>query len=376
MSQLVFPLDRSHNHASCILELPNGELLLVWYRGSGEHEADDVMIMGARKRQEDRSWTRPFVMIDTANFPDANPIIFLDRQRRLWLVWSLIVANDWRTSILKYRVATDYRLPQRVPKWQFGDIFLFGAKEFAEDVNAGLVQLADNNMGSMEPQHIERIMRFARDKHASRIGWIARSRPIHLPTGRVILPIYSDGLSFSMMAISDDDGESWYNSKPIVGLGNIQPTLVRKNDGTLVAYMRNAGLPPNRLQMSISKDEGQSWTPPTPTSLPNPNSAAEVIRLSNGDWAMVYNDIEQGRHRLAVSISGDEGESWRWTQYLERDNRDERAGQFHYPSIIQTQDGLIHVSYSFFLDDSPPGEPSKSIKHVTFNLEWVKAEKK
>ena len=47
-SEFLFPLEALHNHGSCIVELPNGDLLVCWYRGSGERTADDVAVMGAR----------------------------------------------------------------------------------------------------------------------------------------------------------------------------------------------------------------------------------------------------------------------------------------------------------------------------------------
>jgi len=40
-SELIFPLERWHNHASCIVETPNGDLLVCWFHGSGERTADD-----------------------------------------------------------------------------------------------------------------------------------------------------------------------------------------------------------------------------------------------------------------------------------------------------------------------------------------------
>ena len=61
------------------------------------------------------------------------------------------------------------------------------------------------------------------------------------------MPLYSDGFSFSLMAITDDWGATWKTSTPLVGFGNIQPSLARKKDGTLVAYMRDNGPPPKRL---------------------------------------------------------------------------------------------------------------------------------
>ncbi len=60
-----------------------------------------------------------------------------------------------------------------------------------------------------------------------------RVHPVVLPSGRWILPLYTDTFSASIMAISDDRGETWTASKPLIGFGNIQPSLVRKNDGEL-----------------------------------------------------------------------------------------------------------------------------------------------
>ena len=372
-SELVFPLEDWHNHASCMVELPNGELLLTWYHGSGEHDADDVKIMGARKARGDKAWSRRFVMADTPNFPDGNPIIFLDRQKQLWLVWPVIVANDWRSTILKYEIASHYQSPRHPPDWKFGDVLLFVPRDFTEEVRRGLDQYVKANPAAAGSERVELLKKLAGDRQASRMGWITRSRPLILPNGRILIPIYSDGFSFSLMLISDDGGKSWFSGKPIIGLGNIQPSVVRKNDGSLVAYMRNAGPPPKHLYTSTSNDAGVTWSLATHTSLPNPGSAAEVMRLANGFWALVYNDTEGGRHSLAVSISDDEGKSWRWIRHLELDMRVTGAGQFHYPSILQTRDGLLHVSYSYFLNHLPPGAPHKSIKHAAFNFAWVQA---
>jgi predicted neuraminidase len=66
---------------------------------------------------------------------------------------------------------------------------------------------------------------------------------------------------------------------------------------------------------------------------------------------------------LAVSISDDDGATWKWTRHLER--REE--GSFHYPSLIQAKDGSLHASYSYFTKEG------RSIKHAAFNVEWVKA---
>ena len=190
-----------------------------------------------------------------------------------------------------------------------------------------------------------------------------RSHAVTLPSGRILLPLYSDGYSFSLMAISDDGGQTWRASGPLVSAGGIQPSVVRKNDGTLAAYMRDNGPPPKRIQVSTSRDDGLTWSVAVDTDLPNPGAGIEVIRLRNGNWVMAYNDTERDRNSLALSLSGDEGQTWKWTRHLEKAS----TGQFHYPSIIESRDGMLHISYSYF---TPEGQ---AIKHAVVNLEWVKA---
>ena len=91
----------------------------------------------------------------------------------------------------------------------------------------------------------------SRDELYQRLGWMPRVHPIVLPSGRWILPLYSDTFSASIMAISDDRGATWTASQPLIGFGNIQPSLVRKNDGELVAFMRDNG-PHHRIRLSTS----------------------------------------------------------------------------------------------------------------------------
>ena len=167
-----------------------------------------------------------------------------------------------------------------------------------------------------------------------------------------------------MVAISDDKGKTWRASLPMVGPGLNQPSIVQKNDGTLLAYMRDEGPSPGRILLSRSKDDGETWTYAEKTDLPNPSSSMEVLKLKNGEWAMVYNDIGEGRYSLAVALSDDEGETWKWKRHLAYDPQKKLS--FSYPSMIQTKNGLIHVTYSHH-----DGE-RKTIKHAVFNVDWVK----
>src|ERR687887_451476 len=69
-AELIFPLEHWHNHASCIVEAPNGDLLVCWFHGSGEREADDVKVEGARLRKGAQQWSLRFTMADTLGYPD------------------------------------------------------------------------------------------------------------------------------------------------------------------------------------------------------------------------------------------------------------------------------------------------------------------
>jgi predicted neuraminidase len=364
-AELLFPPESWHNHSSSIVELPNQDLLVCWFHGSGERTADDVLIRGARWSRSKRGWSEPFTMADAPGFPETNPVLFVDRRDRLFFFWPLIIAHRWETALMKYRVSTDYQQVEGPPVWGFQDNIVLvpkniapKTKAFVEAAKAGNPQLAAAGA---------RLVERAEDEYFSRMGWFTRTHPLELPSGRMLVPMYSDGYSFGIMAISDDGGVTWKGSEPIVGLGGIQPSVVQRKDGTLVAYLRDNGPAPKRALMSVSSDDGESWTEARDTDIPNPGSSVEVVRLRNGHWIMVHNDLERGRYSLVAALSEDEGRTWPLRRHLEGRPDADNPNQYHYPSVIQARDGAIHVTYSSF---TPEG---KSIKHARFNEDWVRA---
>jgi len=82
--ELLFPLQEKHVHSSSIVELPNGDLLTCWFEGSGERTANDVLINGARLKKGESKWSEPFLMADTPEQPDCNPILFLNKNNKLF----------------------------------------------------------------------------------------------------------------------------------------------------------------------------------------------------------------------------------------------------------------------------------------------------
>ena len=360
-AELIFPLNEQHNHAPGIVECGNGDLLVSWYRGSGERQADDVVVLGARLRRGQRRWSEPFLMVDTPGFPDGNTAMHVDGKDRLWLFWPVVLANTWESCITSYRVASKYE-GSGTPRWDWQGQILLRPPSFVEDMESALAERLTRNPLPVEMNdRVAELRRLIRDKLSQRLGWQPRCKPTVLKSGRILLPLYSDTFSVALMAMSDDQGATWSASRPLAGYGNIQPAVLEKRDGTVVAYMRENG-PVDRIRVSESKDHGVTWGPVGATEFLNPGSGLDAVKLKNGNWVIVYNDTARGRSSLAASISDDEGKSWKWTRHLERENE----GQFHYPAVIQGRDGMLHVIYSYFVG------AGKSMKHAAFDEAWVR----
>ncbi len=400
----VFPLQGEHTHGSTLVELPNGDLLAGWFQGSGERWADDVRILGARRKRGAQNWSEPFLLADVEDFPDCNPVLFLDPQGRLWLMWIAILANQWETSLIKYRISHDYLDTPGPPRWawqdtllvkagdrtergiQAGDAFAVSVERQVRDYAAFLA--ADPATAPLLPRWEERAARLvslARGEdmrrpgrvqavdgssdaaelgypYFRRMGWQTRNKPFFTRSGRMIVPLYSDGFSFSLMAFTDDGGETWGSSAPLVGAGNIQPAIAATRTGGLVAYMRDNGPPPKRLHVSRSDDDGLTWSPVRDSTLPNSGTSCDLVTLANGDWVLINNDTEEGRERLTVSWSADEGRTWTHRVLVH-----EPGTRSHYPALIVGADGRLHATFSHFAADG-----TKQIRYATFTEAWLR----
>lgn len=362
VSELIFPLHHEHNHAPGIAELANGELLVSWYRGSGERKADDVAVYGARRGVGATRWSEPFLMVDTPGFPDGNTCLMVDERGQLMLFWPLVVANTWESCVTQILVSEN-PVGSGSPKWTRRDSLWLKPDDFSEkalrELEKAISELKSPVLESLQ-EEIESVKERLPDKLYQRLGWQPRCKPTVLRSGRIVLPLYTDTYSFSIMAISDDRGLTWRASEPLIGFGNIQPAVLERKDGTLVAYMRENGLS-SRVRVCESADQGETWGAVYSSELPNPGSGLDAVLLKSGRWIMIHNDTSEGRNRLALSYSDDEGKAWKHGRYLEN----ESSGSYHYPAIIQTRDGLVHAVYSYFV------EGGKSMKHVQFEEAWI-----
>jgi predicted neuraminidase len=373
-AELIFPPNAQHNHGSSIAETPQGDLIAAWFHGSGERQADDVVIQGARKRAGTQEWSKPFIMADTPDLPDCNPALFMDPRGVLWLFWITVQDNMWGGSLLKYRTSRNYE-GDGPPVWEWQDVIHARPrdleKRFLTLIDEG-IQTYGGLLGKFLPtleEEAGKLRELAQEKLGQRLGWMTRTPPIMVDATTLMLGLYSDVFNCSLAAFTRDWGATWSFSTPILDpdismLGNIQPAFARRKDGEIAAFMRDNGLP-KQVRYAFSSDEGITWSPVLITGIQNPGSSVDVEVLQSGNWVLVCNDDMTGRHRLAVYLSSDEGRTWNRSRVIEETAFD--TGSFSYPAIIQAKDESLHVTYSYRKNEVE----GSSIKHVRFNEAWI-----
>src|SRR4029453_3167200 len=143
-AELLFPQESWHNHSSSIVELPNQDLLVCWFHGSGERTADDVLIRGSRWSRSKRAWAAPFTMADAPGFPETNPVLSVARHDRLFFFWPLIIAHKWETALMKYRISTNYQ-GDGPPAWSFQDNIVLIPKNIGPKTKAFVTGAAEGH---------------------------------------------------------------------------------------------------------------------------------------------------------------------------------------------------------------------------------------
>ncbi|MHA1370555.1 MAG: exo-alpha-sialidase, partial [Promethearchaeota archaeon] len=195
---------------------------------------------------------------------------------------------------------------------------------------------------------------------SDRPGLWVRNALVVLDDGTWILPLNDeetyipeyDAKWSSRFAYSHDGGKTWefgdklYTIHKVPGNdigGIIQPSIVQLDDGSLLCLNRSRT---GWIVEMRSYDNGNTWTQPRNTKVPNPQCNVCVIRRrptekSKGDLLLVYNPTHWGRYPLSIAQSVDNGVNWTCLFDL----RDE-MGELSYPCMVETPDGLVHVTYT------------------------------
>jgi predicted neuraminidase len=180
-----------------------------------------------------------------------------------------------------------------------------------------------------------------------------KNKPIQLPSGDILCPSSSENDGWRIhFERTTDGGKTWTKTDALNDgkeIGAIQPSLLTHSDGRLQAIGRSRQ---GKLWQAWSKDQGKTWSPLELTALPNPNSGTDALTLADGRHLLVYNHTAKGRSPLNVAVSED-GKNWKAAGVLESD-----PGEYSYPAVIQSKDGLVHVTYTW---------KRQRIKHVVLD---------
>ncbi len=172
----------------------------------------------------------------------------------------------------------------------------------------------------------------------------AKNKPVQLGNGDLLSPCSAENDGWRVhLERSANMLETWERIGPINdgrSIAAIQPSILTHADGRLQLLCRTKH---GRIADSWSGDSGNTWSEVRLTSLPNPNSGTDAVSLADGRQLLVYNRSSRRRSPLNIALSPD-GKVWKDTLVLEQG-----PGEYSYPAVIQTADGLVHVTYSWNL---------------------------
>ena len=196
----------------------------------------------------------------------------------------------------------------------------------------------------------------------------AKNKPLVTHNGAWLLPSSRETSDRWQVFIerSPDHGMTW--NVIAIDTANkakvIQPCLLTDAAGRIHVFCRSDQ---DCIMESISSDEGKTWSPLSKTSLTNPNSGFDAITLHSGIHLIVYNpgkkgkDWWNGRNKLSIAVSSDT-KTWKEIYTLE----DKSEGEFSYPAVIQSNDGIIHILYTY---------NRINIRHVALKVEKEQSSK-
>lgn len=292
-------------HASTIAQTPGG--LVAAFFGGTEEKDPDVGIWVSRYL--DGQWTPPTevangVQTPSLRYPTWNPVLFQLKDGPLLLFYKVGPRPDawWGMLTTSADHGATWSAPRRLPEGIIGP------------VKNKPVQLADGTLVS--PSSTE-------DQ-----GW-----RLHLET-------------------STDQGATWSRTEPLndgVEQGAIQPSILFHPNNVWQILARDKRRLGN-IWTTWSHDAGKTWSKLESAGLPNPSSGTDAITLTDGRHLLVYNHTQRGnessefsqsRSKLNVALS-DDGKEWQAALVLENS-----PGEYSYPAVIQTSDGLVHITYTW-----------------------------
>lgn len=192
------------------------------------------------------------------------------------------------------------------------------------------------------------------------ISTLIRNPPLPLTDGGLALPVYHEFIAKRPEWLRlDSHGQVDDKDHIPAASRSLQPAVVAANSQQALMLLRDAS-PTHRIRLSRSEDGGQHWSAASASELPNPDAGIALLRLADGRLLLAYNPQEANRTQLALSLSRDEGQSWSAPYLIENGSGQE---EFSYPSMIQDEQGTIHLAYTW---------KRERIAHLSFHPDWLK----
>lgn len=313
-------------HASTLIHLKDGSFLTAWFGGTKEGN-DDVGIWLAKGRPG--RWTSPKEVAKINNDAHWNPVLFQSPEGKIFLF---------------------FKVGKEIATWQ---TWVKTSEDNGETWSEAYELIAGDS-GGRGP---------------------VRNKPIILSNGTWIAGASNENGPWNVFFDrSEDEGKTW-TATPYVTIdrrilndavdttstsevspeglksttaqskksGVIQPTLWESSPGQVHALLRSSfGI----ICRTDSKDYGKTWTPVYKTNQPNPNSAIDVTRFSDGTLVLVSNQDGRdwgARRTLALSVSNDNGVTWKKAYELENGVE---GDEFSYPAIINFGDTMA-ITYTW-----------------------------
>ena len=281
-------------HASTLAETKEG-LVAAWFGGTAEGKPD-VGIWFSRHTRD--GWSSPVEVAngnqaDGGRVPCWNPVLYQAPGGNLLLFYKISnTIKTWKGMLMSSADAgKTWSMPRRLPEGILGPI---------------------------------------------------KNKPVRLADGALLCPTSSESDGWRVyLERTEDLGEHWtktdfLNDDKIIGA--IQPTILDHGVAGLQILCRTKQ---GRIGQSWSHDGGKTWKKIELTSLLNPNSGIDAVQLKDGRSLLIYNDSAKSRTPLNLAIS-DDGKTWKTGPVLETER-----GEYSYPAIIQTSDGLVHATYTW-----------------------------
>lgn len=347
------PSPTVQNHAANLSLLPDGTLACVWFGGTMEGMGD-ISVYLSRLAPGSDTWSAPEKMSDDAQKSEQNPLLFNAPDGKVWLLYTSQTSGHQDGAVVKRRISED------------------GGKSF------GAASVLCDIAGTFVRQPI-----IVNDRGE----WLL---PVFRCIGRPGTR-WSGDVDTAAVLISTDAGTSWTMHDVPDSIGAVHMNIVPLGGDEMVALYRNRFS--EQVLRSRSHDGGRRWSAPETTELPNNNSSIQAVRTGDGRIAIVYNhanasmsddrrlslydEIEgdepvatepaaepEGRKAvwgvprapLSLAFSSDGGATFGERIDLEtgdgfcltNNSKDGLNREFSYPSILATDDGTIHVAFTYF----------------------------